>query len=214
MRKTPLFLALGLALAAAAPLAATTYTFDKAHTEIGFEVTHLGVSKVRGHFTDNTATITLDDADLTKSTVEISIPVASVSTGQPKRDADLQGEDFFGAEKNPNITFKSTKVVKTADGYDLTGDFTIHGVTKPLTLKAKISDVFDGGWGMTKRGFSLRGSINRFDYGVVWGAKTPGGTLVVSETVDLVIDGELLQPGKGGPKGGHKSGDKDMKDKK
>lgn len=190
MRKTPLFLALGLALATA-PLAASTWTIDPAHTEIGFEVTHLAIAKVRGRFTKADAKIELNDKDLSKSKIEISIPVSSVSTGAEKRDGHLQTPDFFDAAKTPNITFKSTKIVKTAEGYDLTGDFTIRDVTKPLTLKAKLSDAFLTDWGTNKRALSLRGSINRFDYGVAWGKKTAAGSLVVSETVDLIIDGEI-----------------------
>jgi len=192
MRSSLLSLAAVLAVAAS-PLSASSWHFDTHHTEVGFEVVHLGVSKVRGHFKDYSGVIQLDDKDLSKSKVELTIPVASVDTGTAKRDSDLQGDNFFGAEKNPNITFKSTKISKTADGYDLTGDLTIHGTTKPVTLKATITDAVATDWGAIKRGFSLRATINRFDYNVNWGAKTKLGTLVASENVALVIDGEIDQ---------------------
>lgn len=188
MRKT--LLSLGLLLAAA-PLAAGDYKIDAAHTEIGFQVTHLGIAKVRGRFTEADAKIKLNEKDLTKSKIEISIPVKSVSTGAAKRDGHLQSGDFFLAEENPNITFKSTKIVKTAEGYDLIGDFTIRGITKPITLKAQIGEPLATDWGFNKRAFSLRGQINRFDYGVAWGNKTKAGSLVVGELVDLIIDGEI-----------------------
>jgi polyisoprenoid-binding protein YceI len=200
MLRSHALLALGLALATS-PLAASSWHFDTHHTEVGFEVVHLGVSKVRGHFKDYQGKILLDEKDLTKSKVELTIPVSSVDTGTAKRDSDLQGEPFFGAEKNPNISFKSTSVTKTAEGYDLTGDLTIHGTTKPVTLQATITDAVTTDWGATKRGFSLRATINRFDYNVNWGAKTKLGTLVASEKVALVIDGEIDQDQEGGKPG-------------
>jgi polyisoprenoid-binding protein YceI len=191
MRKS-LLLAFGLALATS-PLAASNWALDQSHTEIAFETTHLGIAKVRGRFTQADAKITLNDKDLTKSKVEISIPVKSVSTNNEKRDGHLQSGDFFAADKNPNISFKSTKIAKDGDAYALTGDLTIRGVTKPVTLKAQISEPIATDWGFNKRAISLRGSINRFDYGVAWGNKTKAGSLIVGEKVDLIIDGEIDQ---------------------
>ena len=187
-------LSLGLTLALAAPLAADTYTMDPAHTEIGFQTLHLGISKVRGHFTAYEGKVNINEKDITKSSLEVSISAASVETGNPKRNGHLGGPDFFDADKNPKITFKSSKIVKTTDGYDVSGDLTIRGNKKPVTLKATISDLTPTPWGVSKRAFSLEGSINRMDYGVAWGAKTPGGTLVVAEQVKLIIDGELDKP--------------------
>jgi polyisoprenoid-binding protein YceI len=191
MRK-PILLALGLALAAS-PLAASTWTLDQSHTEIAFETTHLGITKVRGRFTQADAKITLNEKDLSKSRVEITIPVKSVSTNNEKRDGHLLNDDFFAADKNPNITFKSTKIAKDGDAYALTGNLTIRGVTKPVTLKAQISEPVATDWGFNKRAISLRGSINRFDYGVAWGNKTKAGSLIVAEKVDLIIDGQIDQ---------------------
>lgn len=188
MRKTLLTLALALA---SAPLLAADYKIDPSHTEIGFQVTHLGIAKVRGRFTEADAKISIHDKDITKSKVEITIPVKSVSTGAAKRDGHLQTPDFFFAEENPNISYKSTKIVKTDEGYDLIGDLTIRGVTKPISLKAQIGEPLATDWGFNKRAFSLRGQINRFDYGVAWGNKTKAGSLVVAELVDLIIDGEI-----------------------
>ena len=194
MRNT--LLALGLALAAA-PLSADIYTLDASHTEVGFQVTHLSVAKVRGRFTAYDAKIDINEKDVTKSKISISIDAASVSTGNPKRDGHLQNEDFFDAAKNPKIAFKSTKIAKAADGgYSVTGDLTIRGVTKPVTLKASLSEPFETDWGTVKRAFSLSGAINRFDYQVGWNKKTKTGSLVVAEEVQLVIDGEIDKPAK------------------
>jgi polyisoprenoid-binding protein YceI len=185
------FLGLSLALLAA-PLAAAPYELDKAHTEIGFETIHLGVAKVRGRFTAYEGKVDINDKDLTKSQVEIAIQASSVQTGVDRRDQHLQGEDFFNVTKTPSITFKSTSIAKNpAGGYLVKGDFTLRGVTKPLKLKALISDAFATDNGGSKRAFSLEGSINRFDYGVGWNKKTKAGSYVVGEQVRLLIDGEL-----------------------
>jgi len=189
MRKTLLGLALALA---ASPLAAAPYDIDPSHTEIGFEAVHLSVTHVHGRFTGFSGTVDLDSKDLTKSKVTLSIDAATVQTGVDRRDNHLKSADFFDVTNTPKITFTSTKIVKTKDGYDLTGDLTIRGVTKPVTLQAQISDDTDMGPMMgVRRGFSLRGSINRFDYNVGWSMKTPGGTLIVGENIALNIDGEL-----------------------
>lgn len=184
---------LGLALAlAVGSLPASDWKLDPAHTEVGFVTTHLKFAKVRGQFTGYDGKISLNDKDLTKSSVELTVQVSSVETGNPKRNGHLQTDDFFNAEKYPEIKFKSTKIKKDRDGYKLSGDLTIRDVTKPVTLSAKISEPFKTDWGATVRGFSLNGEINRFDYGVAWG-KTNGGSLVVGETVGLEIQGEIDQ---------------------
>lgn len=189
-----LTLSLALGLGFSAPdLAAKTaaWTLDPSHTEIGFETTHLGVTKVRGRFTEAKASIKLDEKDLTKSQVEATIPVRSVTTANERRDQHLLNDDFFAADKHPEIRFKSTRIAKDGDGYAVTGDLSIRGVTKPVVLKAQVSEAFEGPWGGQKRGFSLRGEIDRFDYGVAWGNKTKAGNLVVAPKVQLIIDGQL-----------------------
>ncbi len=187
-----LSLALAMAVAPLAlPAKVSTWTLDQSHSEIGFEVTHLGIAKVRGRFTEGNATIKLDAKDITKSKVQITIPVKSVSTGNAKRDGHLLDGDFFEAAKHPNIEFKSTKISKTSDGYLLEGKLSIRGVTKDVALKAQLGEPLATDWGFNKRAFSLRGSINRFDYGVAWSKKTKAESLVVGETVELVIDGEI-----------------------
>lgn len=187
---------LSLALAVAfAPLAlpakVSTWTLDHSHTEIGFQATHLGISKVRGRFQEGNASIQLNEKDLSKSKVKISIPVKSLSTGNAKRDGHLLGGDFFEADKHPNIEFNSTKISKSADGYLLEGKLSIRGVAKDIALTAQLGEPLATDWGFNKRAFSLRGSLNRFDYGVAWSKKTKAESLVVGETVELVIDGQI-----------------------
>ena len=178
-------------LALVGPLAAAPWTLDLAHTEVGFEVTHLMLAKVRGRFADYQGKVDLNDKDLTKSRIEIKIKAASVQTGQAKRDMHLQTPDFFDAGKNPELIFKSKKISRTADGFEVSGDFTMRGVTKPLTLTATLTEPQAQPKGGSKRGFSLRGALNRFDYGVAWDRKNELGKLMVAEEVALVIDGEL-----------------------
>lgn len=191
MRKTLLALALGLL---AVPLAADVYTIDPAHTEIGFETIHLSFAKVRGRFTDYSAKLDLNDKDLTKSTVAISIQAASANTGVEMRDNDLKTEKFFDVTKTPTITFKSSSITKNSmGGYDVMGDLSIRGVTKPVKLRAILSEAFPTDDGGTKRAFSLLGSINRFDFGLGWNKKTKTGTLVVGEQVKIDIDGEIAK---------------------
>jgi len=194
MRKTLFGLLTALlAVPLAGSLTAQSYGFDPNHTVIGFEALHLGFTHIPGKFTSYTGALDIDEKDPSQSALSLTIEAASVDTGVEFRDKDLRSEKFFDVAKNPAITFKSTKIVKTKDGYDLTGDLSIHGVTKPVTLQAQLSDAQDMGKMGTRRFFNLRGSISRFDYGITWGAKTPGGTLIVGENVALVIDGELVK---------------------
>lgn len=185
------FLGLALALAVGS-LPASEWKFDPAHTNVGFIATHLKFTKVRGQFKDFDGKVSLNDKDLTQSSVSLTIKVASVETDNPKRNGHLQSDDFFDAAKYPTISFKSTKIEKSGDGYKLTGDLTIRDVTKPVTLDAQISEPLKTDWGSNVRSFSLNGSINRFDYNVAWGKKM-GGSLVVGETVVLDVQGELDQ---------------------
>src|SRR5262245_22612239 len=155
MSKTAI-LASALALAIAAPArAADTFVVDKNHSEVTFQVTHLGISKVRGLFRDFEGQIEADAANPKASTVQFTIKTASVETGNENRDNDLKtGEGFFEVEKYPTITFKSTKVEpKGKDQYDVTGDFTLHGVTKTLTLPVRTAGPIVDPRGNTKYDF-------------------------------------------------------------
>jgi polyisoprenoid-binding protein YceI len=187
-----------LVLAAGVPaLAADTFVVDKGHSEVGFQVTHLGISKVRGRFNDFEGQIQIDAAKPEASSVQFTVKAASVDTGHEKRDADLKAVDggFFEVDKHPTITFKSTKVVpKGKDLYDVTGDFTMHGVTKTLTLPVKAAGPITDPSGNTKYGFETETTINRKDYGMTWHNVMDSGGLVVSDDVKITIQLEAGKP--------------------
>ena len=184
-----------LAALPALSLAATsTWKLDTAHTPSAFTVKHLVISTVRGEFGKTTGTLTLDEADVTKSRVEATIDATTVDTREPKRDEHLRSPDFFDVAKHPTITFKSTKVEKAGDGrLKVTGDLTIHGVTKAVTLDvvgptAEIKDP----WGNARRGLSATGKVNRKDFGLNW-SKTIEAGPVVGDDVAIEIEAELTK---------------------
>ncbi len=171
------------------------YAFDKAHSFIGFKVKHMGLIEVPGFFRDFTGTVNFDAKDISKSTVEFSAKATSVDTGVAARDNHLRTADFFEVEKFPDLTFKSTKVEKKGDGWMLTGDFTLKGVTKSITFPFQISgwlpaDQRSGG----KMGITAETSINRRDYGVNYGNTLPSGVAALSDNVKIVLQIEAGKP--------------------
>jgi len=184
-RKT--VLTLGVTLALGAPAFADTYVVDRGHSEAAFQVRHV-VTKVRGTFRDFTGTINFDKARPENSTVEFSIKATSVDTGVQKRDDHLRSPDFFDVTTYPEIVFKSTNVVARGNNtFDVTGDFTLHGVTKQLTLPVTFlgEQKFMNG---TKAGFETAVTINRKDYGLVWNKALENGGLLVGEDVEIAIN--------------------------
>ena len=193
---TRLFAAL-LALAAMtsfATAAPTTWKIDPAHTEVGFEVRHF-FSKVHGVFHEVEGTIVFDESDASATKIDATVKVASVDTGNEKRDGHLQSADFFEAEKNPTLTFKSTKIVKAGkDKFKITGDLTMRGVTKSVVFDAEFlgsSAVSVGGqsWG-SKAGFSATTVVNRKDYGINWNKALDNGGVMVDDNVTIVLNVE------------------------
>jgi len=185
-------LALAAGLNAAPKLPTGTYTLDPAHSKVGFEVVHLVVATVDGQF--RTATATLDlKGDPAKSQVTAEIEIASIDTGNPKRDEHLRSGDFFDAAKFPKMTFKSTKIGLKGDKLTVEGELTLKGVTKPVTLEGRYRGAVADGWGNEKVGASLRGSINRQDFGVAWNKAVEAGP-VVSDNVDLILNIEAGRP--------------------
>jgi polyisoprenoid-binding protein YceI len=191
-------LTLALALAPIfAAAEATTWTIDPAHTTSGFAVKHLVVSTVRGQFGKTAGALRVDDKDLTKSSVEATTDVNTITTGVGDRDNHLKSPDFFDAANNPTITFKSTKVQKAGgDKLKVTGDLTIRGTTKPVTLEATLSKPITGMKGESRRGFSATTKINRKDFGLAW-SKTVEAGPVVSDQVTITIDGEAIKAAPG-----------------
>ena len=176
-----------LVLAVAGPAAAQTFNIDPVHSSVGFKVRHL-VSKTAGRFDAFAGTIVVDRDDLTKSSVELSIKAASIDTDNEDRDAHLKGADFFDVEKYPEMTFKSTKIDKAdEDVFDVTGEFTMHGVTKTITIPVEILGFGPGMQGGTTAGFETRFKLDRKDYGIVWNRALDAGSLVVGNTVEVSI---------------------------
>jgi polyisoprenoid-binding protein YceI len=182
-------------LLGAASLASATdaYTIDGRHSEATFRVRHL-MTKVSGKFADIAGVVNIDKANPAASTVDFTIKTATIDTGVADRDKHLRSTDFFDTDKFPEITFKSTKIVPAGkkDVYNVTGNFTMHGVTKELTLPVEVL-----GWQSSKQGervgFSLATTINRKDYGINWNRVLDQGALYLGEDVDVNVSVEAVK---------------------
>lgn len=186
-------LPLAAALALATPAAAATWEIDTAHSQVGFTVRHLVVAKVRGSFKDWSGTVVLDEKDVTKSSVNVTIKTASIDTGTAKRDDHLRSDDFFNAAKYPEIKFKSTKVEpgKEKGTLKITGDLTIRDVTKSVVLDVTgPSPEFKDPGGNPHVAFSATTKINRKDFGLKWSNATEAGP-VAGDEVNIEIEVEL-----------------------
>jgi polyisoprenoid-binding protein YceI len=185
----------GLSLATPA-FAAETYTFDKAHSSVGFQVRHI-FTNVSGRFTDYAGTIQVDRAKPESSSVEFTIQATSIDTAEARRDGHLRTADFFDVAKYPTITFKSTAVKANGkDSYLVTGDFTMHGVTKQITLPVTVLGEGKDPMGNEKLGLETSITINRKDYGLNWNRTLEtGGVLVGDEVkVQIAIEANKAKP--------------------
>jgi polyisoprenoid-binding protein YceI len=186
---------LALLAAGTAPIFADTetFTFDKAHSLVGFRIRHF-VSRVEGRFKDFDGTIWIDRANPSASKVELTIQAASIDTSNEGRDKDLRSENFFDAAKYPAITFKSTKIEpKGKDTYEVTGEFTMHGVTKTITVPVKHGGFLKvkGRTGMgEKTGFEINFPLNRKDFGITWNRPLDTGGFMLSDDVDINVQVE------------------------
>jgi polyisoprenoid-binding protein YceI len=151
------------------------------------------VSKVHGRFHKWGGTLELDDADLTNSRLDITIDASSVDTREDKRDAHLRSADFLDVESHPNITFKSTRITKDGDTYNVTGDITIHGITKPVTLEVEGGEQVKDPWGGTRTGFSAKARLNRKDFGLTWNLALEAGGFVVGDKLEISIEIEAIK---------------------
>ncbi len=188
-------LLVSLLLAASAPAFATTYDVDPVHSQIGFAVTHMMVSTVHGSFSVVSGTVEYDAAHPENTKVTGKIGIASVDTNSVDRDKHLVSADFFDAAAFPEMTFTSTAVKNvTKTTFDLVGDLTIRGKTKPVTFKVnRLAPEFKDPWGNIKSGTSATATINRQDFGVAWNTALDGGGYVVGDEVALTLDLELLK---------------------
>jgi polyisoprenoid-binding protein YceI len=185
---------------AAQALAATTkWDIDPAHSAVKFKVKHLMISNVYGTFPDLKGSFTLDDKSPTNMTAEMTINTKSVNTENAQRDEHLKSADFFDVTNNPTITFKSTKVTKEGKNkFKMVGDFTMRGVTKPVTVAVdELTEPVKDMQGKMRRGFSATAKINRKDFGVSWNKTLDKGGVAVSENVDVNIELELAEAARG-----------------
>jgi polyisoprenoid-binding protein YceI len=164
-----------------------TFTIDKAHSEAHFQVRHL-VTRVRGRFSDFEGTVEFDEARPEQSRVDFTIRTASIDTNEPDRDKHLRSEDFFFVDKYPTITFTSTRIAKaTENEFKVTGDLTIRGVTKPITLDVTYLGSAKDPWGNLKAGFEAETTLNRKEFGLMWNAALETGGFLVGDEVKVTL---------------------------
>ena len=191
MRAIPALFAAVLLVASAASADTAEWAIDPSHSKVGFKISHLVVCSVEGSFKTYTGKVNLDEADLTKSSADLTINVDSIDTGDAKRDEHLKSPDFFDSKKFPTITFHSTKIVKAGAGYKVTGDLKIRDVSKSVTLDSTISAPIKSPWQKLVRGTTFKGSIKRGDFGLKWNKALETGGVVVGEEVKLDIALEI-----------------------
>ena len=181
--------------ATAKPQTTTTWNIDPVHTVAEFKVRHMMISNVKGQFTHVTGVMTLDEADVTQSRIEASIQAASVNTRDDQRDAHLKSADFFDVEKFPTLSFKSSRVARTGDGeLAVTGDLTIHGVTREVVLAVEgPTPPAKDPWGNTRVGLSAATKISRKDFELTWNAGLETGGLLVGDEVTITLEVEFVQ---------------------
>jgi polyisoprenoid-binding protein YceI len=174
---------------------ASTWDIDPAHTSIEFSVRHMMVSTVKGQFEKVKGSLELDDKDVTKSTVEVTIDLGSVNTHEPKRDGHLKSADFFDTAKFPTATFKSTKVQKAGKNkLKVTGELSLHGVTKPVVLEVEgPTDAYKTPFGTTVRGVHATAKLDRKDFGIGWNKVLDNGGVLVGNEVSLDLSAELSE---------------------
>ena len=184
-----------IALALPAFAFASTWTIDPDHSNIGFKVRHLMVSNVKGSFDKHTGTVEINDKDVTKSKVEVTIDTNSINTNVQKRDDHLRSADFFDVAKFPTMTFVSKKVAKAGkDKLKVTGDLTLHGVTKQVVLDVEGPSVESKDpMGAIRRGATASTKINRKDFGLVWNKALETGGVAVGEEVTITLEIEMIK---------------------
>jgi polyisoprenoid-binding protein YceI len=193
MKKTIIALS-ALFLTAGAMAQSSTWKTDNAHSNVKFTVTHLVVSEVDGAFKSYNGTIVSSKPDFTDAQITFTVDVNSVDTDNDNRDKHLKSDDFFNAEKFPQMTFKSTSFKKVSGNkYELEGDLTIRDVTKRVKFDVTFGGTIKDPWGNTKAGFKAKGTVNRFDYNLKWNTLTEAGGAVVGKEVEITLNLEFVQ---------------------
>jgi len=171
----------------------TTWKLDPSHTLVEFSAKHLMITTVKGRFTDVEGLIHADEKDPTKSSVEATLKAASIDTRTDQRDNHLRSGDFLDVEKFPEITFRSTRIEGSRKEFKLTGDLTIRGVTKPVTLDVTFEGQTKDPWGGERVGFSASGKIDRRDFGLTWNVVLEAGGLTVGNDIKINIEVEAVR---------------------
>lgn len=194
MKKTILILSILFLAIISVSAQETKWNFDKAHSKIQFDVVHMVISEVSGQFQEYEGTVLTSKEDFSDAKIDFSIDVKSIDTDNEDRDKHLRSADFFDVEKYPKITFLSKKMKKVGKNqYKLTGDFTLHGVTKEVTLDAKYGGTVKDTYGNIKAGFKITGVINRTDFGLKYNSIMDTGGLMIGEDITITCKVELIK---------------------
>jgi polyisoprenoid-binding protein YceI len=179
----------------ATPAAITTWNIDSTHSVVEFKVKHMMISNLKGQFTRVSGTLSLHETDLTQSSIEAAIEIASIHTRDESRDAHLKGADFFDADQFPTMELKSTHIAVKSDGeLVVTGDLTIKGVTRSVQFAVEgPSAATKDPWGGTRIGVEAKTTINRKDFGLTWNAALETGGLMVGEEIGITLDLEFVK---------------------
>ena len=171
-----------------------TWKIDPSHSEADFAIKHMAISTVHGTFRGVSGNLRFDPSEITASSVEATIDVKTVNTGVDARDSHLRGPEFFDTDKFPTMTFKSTSVKKTGDGFDVYGDLTLHGVTKPVTLRLESpGKPQTDPKGQQHAGFTATTTVNRKDFGLLYAQKTSGGDAMLGDDVKIELNIEAIR---------------------
>jgi polyisoprenoid-binding protein YceI len=173
----------------------TTWTIDPAHSTVEFVAKHMMITTVKGRFAEFAGTVIADEEHLADSTVEVTMQAASLDTRSEQRDAHLRSPDFLDVEHYPEVTFRSTRISGTKDEFQLTGDLTIRGVTRPITLDVTFEGEGKDPWGGTRASFSAKGKFDRRDFGLTWNVALETGGILVSNEVKINIEAQVVAQG-------------------
>ena len=193
MKKIKLVVAIVL-LTASVMVAQTKWIFDRAHTKIGFSVTHMVINEVEGYFKDFNGTVVTNSDNFINAKIKFTVNVNSINTDNSQRDKHLKSDDFFNAKKFPKMIFvsKSLKKIK-GKKYKMKGNLTIRDITKEVELDVKFNGIIKDPWGNVRAGFSLEGEINRFDFNLKWSKLLETGSLIVGKNVTILAKIELIK---------------------
>jgi polyisoprenoid-binding protein YceI len=172
----------------------TKWTIDGMHSEIGFKVRHMMISNVSGNFGQFTAEASTNGDDFSTANFSFNASIDSINTGVADRDGHLKSGDFFDAAAHPALTFHSTSVKKLNEGeLEISGDMTIKGIVKPVTLVADFAGIAVDPYGQTKAGMSITGKIKRSEFGLTWSAVTEAGNIVLGDDISLNCEVQLIK---------------------